>query len=412
MAMGPIKLFYCYAREDQTLRKELGNHLALLRRQGHIREWYDGEILPGNSWEPEIKHQLNRSHIILLLVSPDFIASDFCYCTEMKQAIERHQRGVARVIPVLLRSADCTDAPFSSLQMLPSNALPVTGAPDRDEAFKDVAEGIRRVVMDLLDGPEFKRTLPHSFISRRKLVVGGVVALGAGVFSASRLWPSGSPVPTPTPVRTGKPTGDVASFAVFPDYDPSGYVGDVNDITTARKQNVVHFTYISTGRGRHEWEYKYLDDGTLNPIPCQFAGVLYLDPPNNFGTDPQGGYDLRGRHIIKWQARSLNGPAYVDFVAGGAVWMWDEQTHARVGVPYPDSLPRIPLGTQELTGTWQTFQYDLSALSPDELRDVVAGFGLVIAWGSNGVQVNEAGTEAQQPETFIIEIQGIAYERE
>lgn len=242
----------------------------------------------------------------------------------------------------------------------------------------------------------------------------GISVIGIIVIILVSFFPHFTPAPNPPQalLRTGKSTGSSASFAVYPNYDPSGYVGDTGDIKSVAKEpgGLVRFTYIAKGQRPHEWEYKYID-GVLNLTPCQFAGVLYLDSPNNFGTDPHGGYDLRGRHIIKWQARSLNGPAYVEFVAGGVVWMWDEKTHTRVPVPYPDSMPRTSLGIQELTETWQTFQFDLSALSQDELRDVVAGFGWVITWDSNGVELNDAGTEAQQPKTFIIEIQGIAYER-
>jgi hypothetical protein len=149
----PISLFYCYSHKDRTLRDKLDGHLSILRRTGLITAWYDGEILPGTSWEQEIEYQLNTAQIILLLVSVDFIQSDYCYSKEMKRAIARHSAKKACVIPVLLRPVDWTGAPFSSLQMLPSNATPVTNWSDLDEALTDVAEGIRRVVTELL-GPD------------------------------------------------------------------------------------------------------------------------------------------------------------------------------------------------------------------------------------------------------------------
>ncbi|GHO98791.1 hypothetical protein KSF_088390 [Reticulibacter mediterranei] len=91
----PLKLFYCYAHEDKTLRDELDNHLSLLKRQSQITSWYDRDILPGAKWEKEIDTQLNTAHIILLLVSASFLASDYCYCIEMTKALERHQAGTA-----------------------------------------------------------------------------------------------------------------------------------------------------------------------------------------------------------------------------------------------------------------------------------------------------------------------------
>ena len=220
------------------------------------------------------------------------------------------------------------------------------------------------------------------------------------------LTPTPAPTLTPTPTpRTGKPTDGSAPFAVYPNYDPSGYVGDTGDISVAKEPGLVRFTYTEKGQGPQEWDWKYID-GRLNPAPCKCAGVLYLDPPNNFGTDSLGGFDLRGRHVLTWTARSLSGPVNVEFVIGGITWQWDKKTHVKIGVPYPDSMPRTSFGIQPLTQNWQTFQYDLSKVPKDDLRAVVAGFGWVINWDSNGVQFTGSG----QPKTFSIEIKDIAYE--
>ena len=145
----PLELFYCYARKDRVLRDELHIHLASLHKSGLITTWYDGEIVAGTHREQEIERHLEAAHVILLLVSPDFIASESCYSKEMERAIERHHRKEARVIPVLLRPAYWTDAPFSKLQMLPSDCVPVTRWSDRDEAFADVVKGICWAVNDL-----------------------------------------------------------------------------------------------------------------------------------------------------------------------------------------------------------------------------------------------------------------------
>src|SRR5216684_4902962 len=135
-----IELFYCYARKDQALRDDLHTHLAGLRRSGLITTWYDGKISPGTPWEKEIETHLDMAQVILLLVSPDFLSSDYCYSKEMMRAIERHHTKKARVIPILLRPADLTNTPFSELQALPSNAQPITLWSNLDKAFKDVAE--------------------------------------------------------------------------------------------------------------------------------------------------------------------------------------------------------------------------------------------------------------------------------
>lgn len=145
----PLKLFYCYAREDKALRNELDIHLSSLKRQNLVTSWHDGEIGPGTEWEKEIDTHLRNADIILLLVTPHFLASDYCYEIEMKHALERHQAGTVRVIPIILRHTFWQDAPFSSLQILPTDAKPVTQWSDRDEAFWDITVGIRKAVLDL-----------------------------------------------------------------------------------------------------------------------------------------------------------------------------------------------------------------------------------------------------------------------
>jgi Leucine-rich repeat (LRR) protein len=142
----PLKIFYCYARKDKRLRDELEKHLEPLRRSGQISAWYDREIQPGMDWKQEIDKHLNTSEVILLLISSDFMKSDYCYGREMQQALERHRVGEARVIPVLLRPVDWNETPIQELQALPSDAKPITTWRNRDKAFQDVAEGIRQVV--------------------------------------------------------------------------------------------------------------------------------------------------------------------------------------------------------------------------------------------------------------------------
>lgn len=129
--------------------KKLKKHLAPLKREGKIKNWYDRKIVPGKNWEQEIDENINKANIILLLLSASFIASDYCYEKEMKRALERHKNGEAYVIPVFLKPFDwTTDAPFAKLQGLPTDAKPITTWKNRDDAFKDVAIGIRAIIED------------------------------------------------------------------------------------------------------------------------------------------------------------------------------------------------------------------------------------------------------------------------
>src|SRR5258708_31258554 len=100
-----VKIFLCYAREDELLLNKLRAHLAPLKRQGLVDTWHDRNISAGSEWEHEINLHLNDAQIILLLISVDLMNSDYCYSIEMKRALERHRQGKARVIPVILRPA-------------------------------------------------------------------------------------------------------------------------------------------------------------------------------------------------------------------------------------------------------------------------------------------------------------------
>ena len=142
----PIDLFFSYSHEDELLRDELATHLKLLERQGVIRGWHDRRIDAGHDWKQAIDEHLERAGIVLLLVSADFLASDYCYDLEMKRALERRETGGAVVIPVILRPCDWTQAPFAKLQALPRDGKAVTSWLNRDEAWTNVAQGIRGAV--------------------------------------------------------------------------------------------------------------------------------------------------------------------------------------------------------------------------------------------------------------------------
>ncbi|MGH9823400.1 MAG: hypothetical protein ACREDR_09125, partial [Blastocatellia bacterium] len=191
-------------------------------------------------------------------------------------------------------------------------------------------------------------------------------------------------------------------------YDPSGVMGDVGDISIERDVGAIRFKYETQGRGPHEWDWKYRDS-MVNPEPAQFAGVMYLDPPNNWGDQP--GLDLRGYKTVKWDARSLDGEVKTEFVIGGVVWKWNNEEKIKTAVFCPDSMPRISLGLKNLGDVWQSFEYEISDQPDDDFTSVIGGFGWVITWSSNGVQLNEARSGPVQPRTFKIEIRNIRYER-
>ncbi len=144
--MEPVDLFYSYAHEDNALRDELAGHLKIMERRGVIRPWHDRCLTPGEKWDGKIHESLQAADLVLLLISSDFISSDYIWSQELDVAMKRHERGEASVIPVLLRAVDIAGAPFEKLQGLPTDFRPVTSWPNRDEAWTDVAKGIRKTV--------------------------------------------------------------------------------------------------------------------------------------------------------------------------------------------------------------------------------------------------------------------------
>src|SRR5450755_906000 len=145
----PVSMFISYAHEDEPLRSEWQKHLSLLQRQGLISTWQDRQITAGTKWAQEIDEHLKSASIILLLVSADFVASDYCYGVEMQRALDRDKAGQARVIPIIVRPCDKKDAPFAHLQALPTDTRAITTWNNRDAAWTDVATDIRRVIEEL-----------------------------------------------------------------------------------------------------------------------------------------------------------------------------------------------------------------------------------------------------------------------
>jgi GTPase SAR1 family protein/predicted MPP superfamily phosphohydrolase len=145
-----LEVFISYSHRDETLREELGKHLSALRRENVIGFWHDRMIGAGEEWRGEIDRHLEQAGIILLLVSPDFIASEYCYDIETKRALERHAAGEAVVIPVVLRPVDWLNTPLGELQSLPRDNRAVTLWPNQDAAFVEIAKGIRQAVEQLI----------------------------------------------------------------------------------------------------------------------------------------------------------------------------------------------------------------------------------------------------------------------
>ena len=160
VATAPVEVFCCYSHKDELWLRKLETHVSVLQRQGLVSLWNDRRIVPGDVWVKTIDVHLEMASVILLLVSADFLASDYCYSVEMKRALERQEAGEARVIPILVRPVDWTGAPFAHLQVLPTDAKPIVSWPDKNTALADVAAGIRRVIVEEL--PQLTASAPRA----------------------------------------------------------------------------------------------------------------------------------------------------------------------------------------------------------------------------------------------------------
>ena len=139
-------LFFSYSHKDESLRDELEVHLAMLKNVGAIDVWHDRKILAGDAFDSAIDAQMESADVILLLVSPDFLASRYCYDVEVRRAMALHQAGTVRVIAVILRPCDWQSTDFAKLLVTPTDGKPITKWPDRDEAFLDVVKQIRKAL--------------------------------------------------------------------------------------------------------------------------------------------------------------------------------------------------------------------------------------------------------------------------
>lgn len=191
------RVFCSYSHRDEEMREELEKHLSMLKREGIIDIWHDRKIKAGSEFAKVIDEEINVSDIILLLVSPDFLHSDYCYGIEVKRAIEKHKQGKSKVIPVILRPCSWHTAPFGHLLATPRDGKAISTWLNRDEAFLDVEKTIRLAITNNpfesipkeatpFEPKEASNFDPKKTNLLRKSPVG--ISITLGVASLSALW--------------------------------------------------------------------------------------------------------------------------------------------------------------------------------------------------------------------------------
>ncbi|WP_425050501.1 toll/interleukin-1 receptor domain-containing protein [Psychromarinibacter sp. S121] len=148
-----MKIFVSYSHRDEGTLERLKAHLSPLRRDGRIETWYDREIRAGGEIDGEISAELEACDIIFLLISPDFLNSDYCMDTEMTRAMGRHEEGSARVIPIIVEDCYWKSSPFKKLKALPKDGKPISNWTNENTAFLNIVEEVARVLDDMDRAP-------------------------------------------------------------------------------------------------------------------------------------------------------------------------------------------------------------------------------------------------------------------
>ncbi len=151
MESTAVKVFISYSHKDEDLRKDLDAHLKILERQGYISPWHDRKIEAGDEWKKEITTYLESADVILLLVSANFLASDFCYDIETKRALERQKADGALIVPIILKPCAWQESPVSGFQVMPKDGKPISIWNDQDLAFTDITEKLKEKAKQLIE---------------------------------------------------------------------------------------------------------------------------------------------------------------------------------------------------------------------------------------------------------------------
>lgn len=147
-----VKVFLSYSHADEEFKEKLDIHFAPLKRnEEKVETWNDRKLIPGTQFDEEIKKHLNEDDIIILLISADFINSDYCYEVEMKTALERMENSEAVVIPVIVRPCLWKKTPLGSIQALPKDGNPISKYQDSDDAYVEIVESVSNIIDSLID---------------------------------------------------------------------------------------------------------------------------------------------------------------------------------------------------------------------------------------------------------------------
>lgn len=160
--MGLAQVFIGYSPNDLSFFQQLNTHLAPLERLGSIKVHHEGCINPGSEWRRNIEQFLSSADLIILLISADFIASEFCYVVELEQALMRHHAGLTHLLPVIVRDCAWQQLPIGTLRALPDRCTSVLSHPNPDQVWATLCNTLRQLLDKVGERPESRTPSTHS----------------------------------------------------------------------------------------------------------------------------------------------------------------------------------------------------------------------------------------------------------
>src|SRR5665213_815088 len=136
--------FISYSHSDEQVVKRLHTHMSQLKREGQLSSWFDGAILVGGSLDDEIGNELKKAEIFLAIISPDYLASSYCYDIEFQEALKLFNMGQLKIVPIIAQPCDWTSSPFGKFKAIPKDGKPISEFMNDNNAYLNIIDELRR----------------------------------------------------------------------------------------------------------------------------------------------------------------------------------------------------------------------------------------------------------------------------
>lgn len=140
-----MNAFISYSHQDNSMLDLLHKHLTQLQRDNVIKTWTDKDIMAGGKLDQNISSALKSANLFIAILSPDYIASNYCYEKEFQSALAMQEEGMI-IIPIIVEPCDWLSTPFKDFKALPTDGKAVSTWENKNTAFLDIVQNIRKLV--------------------------------------------------------------------------------------------------------------------------------------------------------------------------------------------------------------------------------------------------------------------------